>query len=47
MQVQKRKKIPAYKKILVEEYWKVQDDQFGKIVDEILEDVKKRRVRTN
>ena len=37
----KEKKIPAYKKILVEEYWKVQDDQFGKIVDEILEDVKK------
>ena len=31
----KEKKIPAYKKILVEEYWKVQDDQFGKIVDEI------------
>ena len=37
----KAKKIPAYKKILVEEYWKVQDDQFGKIVEEILEDVKK------
>lgn len=37
----KEKKIPAYKKILVEEYWKVQDDQFGKIVYEILEDVKK------
>ena len=37
----KEKKIPAYKKILVEEYWKVQDDQFGKIVEEILEDVKK------
>lgn len=37
----KEKKIPAYKKILVEEYWKVPDDQFGKIVDEILEEVKK------
>ena len=33
-------KIPAYKKILVEEYWKVQDDKFTKIVEDTLEEVK-------
>ena len=37
---EKAKKIPAYKKILVEEYWKVQDDKFVKIVEETLEEVK-------
>ena len=35
------KKIPAYKKILIEEYWKVQDDKLFDIVQETLEDVKK------
>lgn len=34
------KKVPAYKKILVEEYWKVQDDKFKEIVNETLEEVK-------
>ena len=33
------KKIPAYKKILVEEYWKVQDDKFTEIITETLEEV--------
>ena len=33
------KKIPAYKKILVEEYWKVQDDKFTEIVNETLDEV--------
>ena len=37
----KDKKIPAFKKILVEEYWKVQDDAFIKIVEETLDEVKK------
>ena len=36
----KAKKVPAYKKILVEEYWKVQDDKFEEIVNETLEEVK-------
>ena len=36
----KSKKVPAYKKILVEEYWKVQDDKFLKIVEETLDEVK-------
>ncbi len=34
------RKVPAYKKILVEEYWKVQDDKFTEIVAETLEEVK-------
>lgn len=33
-------KTPAYKKILVEEYWKVQDDKFEEIIQETLEEVK-------
>ena len=36
----KSKKIPAYKKILVEEYWKIPDDNFGKVIDETLESVR-------
>lgn len=35
------KKIPAYKQILTQEYWKMQDDKFFDIVNEALEDVKK------
>ncbi len=34
------RKVPSYKKILVEEYWKVQDDKFEQIIDETLEEVK-------
>jgi hypothetical protein len=37
----KSNKIPAYKKILVEEYWKLQDDKFTEIVNETLDEVKK------
>ena len=33
--------IPAYKQILTQEYWKIQDDKFFNIVNEALEDVKK------
>ncbi len=33
-------KMPAYKQILVEEYWKVQDDKFLDVIDETLEEVK-------
>lgn len=32
--------LPAYKRLLTEEYWKISDDQFSEIVEEILEDVK-------
>ncbi len=33
-------KLPAYKRLLTEEYWKIADDQFDKIIEEIIEDVK-------
>ena len=35
------KEMPAYKKILVEEYWKIPDEKFFEVVYEALEDVKK------
>ena len=34
-------KLPAYKRLLTEEYWKIDDDEFDKIIEEIIEDVKK------
>ena len=34
-------KLPAYKRLLTEEYWKISDDQFEKIIEEVLKDVKK------
>ena len=34
------KKTPAYKKILIEEYWKLQDDKFSSTMEETLEEVK-------
>ena len=36
----KSKKVPSYKKILVEEYWKLPDDKFTEIVEGTLEEVK-------
>ena len=32
--------LPAYKRLLTEEYWKISDDQFEDIIEEVLEDVK-------
>ena len=37
---EKDQKTPAYKKILVEEYWRVQDDKFEEIIKETIEEVK-------
>ena len=37
-------KLPGYKRLLTEEYWKISDDQFGSIVTEVLEDVKFGRI---
>ena len=37
-------KLPGYKRLLTEEYWKIPDDQFPEIVTEILEDVKYGRI---
>ncbi len=33
-------KLPAYKRLLTEEYWKIADDQFNGMIEEILDDVK-------
>ena len=32
--------MPAYKRLLTEEYWKISDDQFGKVIEEVYNDVK-------
>ncbi len=38
-------KLPGYKRLLTEEYWKISDDQFDKIIEEVLEDVKNGRIK--
>ena len=38
-------KLPAYKKLLTEEYWKITDDQFDGVIDSILDDVKNGRIK--
>ena len=37
-------KLPGYKRLLTEEYWKISDDQFDNVVEEVLEDVKNGRL---
>ena len=37
--------LPAYKRLLTEEYWKISDDQFGGVINEILEDVKEGKIQ--
>lgn len=32
--------LPAYKRLLTEEYWKISDDQFDDVIQEIIKDVK-------
>ena len=39
------KKLPGYKRLLTEEYWKISDDEFPKIIDEIIEDIENRKIR--
>ncbi|MBP3464046.1 MAG: P-loop NTPase fold protein [Clostridia bacterium] len=34
-------KLPGYKRLLTEEYWKISDEQFPKIIEEVIEEVKK------
>lgn len=38
-------KLPGYKRLLTEEYWKINDDQFLGVVEEIIEDVKAGRIQ--
>ena len=37
-------KLPGYKRLLTEEYWKIADDQFDGIITEVLDDVKNGRI---
>ena len=37
--------LPAYKRLLTEEYWKISDDQFDNVIKEIIEDVKEGKIR--
>ena len=37
--------LPAYKRLLTEEYWKISDDEFGKVIEDIIEDVKQGNVK--
>ncbi|MCI9016429.1 MAG: hypothetical protein HFJ53_04620 [Clostridia bacterium] len=38
-------KLPAYKRLLTEEYWKINDEQFEGIIEEIIEDIKEGKIR--
>ncbi len=38
-------KLPGYKRLLIEEYWKISDDQFPGVIEEVLEDVKAGKVK--
>ena len=37
--------LPAYKRLLTEEYWKISDDEFDKVISDIVEDVKQGNLR--
>ena len=37
-------KLPAYKRLLTEEYWKISDDQFDNIIEEVLANVKEGKI---
>ena len=34
-------KMPAYKRLLTEEYWKISDDEFSDVINEIIESIKR------
>ena len=36
--------LPGYKRLLTEEYWKISDDEFDRVIEEILEDVKNGKI---
>ncbi len=38
-------KLPGYKRLLIEEYWKISDDQFPGVIEEVIEDVKSGKVK--
>ncbi len=38
-------KLPGYKRLLTEEYWKIADDQFDRVIDEVIVDVKSGKLK--
>ena len=38
-------KLPGYKRLLTEEYWKISDDQFHGVIEDVIEDVKAGKVK--
>ena len=32
--------LPGYKRLLTEEYWKISDDEFGNVIEDIMKDIK-------
>ena len=38
-------KLPGYKRLLTEEYWKISDDQFPGVIEDVIEDVKAGKVK--
>jgi len=37
-------KLPGYKRLLTEEYWKISDDQFPEVIEKIIEEVKQGKI---
>ena len=37
--------LPGYKRLLTEEYWKINDDQFEKVINQVLDDVKEGKIK--
>lgn len=38
-------KLPGYKRLLTEEYWKISDDQFPDIIEEVIQDIKSGKLK--
>lgn len=38
-------KLPGYKRLLTEEYWKISDDQFPTVIEEVINDVKDGKIK--
>ena len=38
-------KLPGYKRLLTEEYWKISDDQFPNVIEDVIEDIKAGKVK--
>ena len=39
-----REKLPSYKRLLTEEYWKIPDDQFPAVIEDVIENVKQGKI---